>query len=54
MRRGAKITNLRHLDAKMYHTSANLTFGGGNKYLGTKSYRGRLKGEPKAFKRGQK
>ena len=35
--------------AKMYHTSAKLTFDGGKKYLGTKSSRGRQKasGAPK-------
>ena len=29
MRRGAKISNESYLAAKMYHTSAKLTFGGG-------------------------
>ena len=56
MRRGAKISNQSYLAAKMYHTSAKLTFGVGEKIFGgTKSSRGRQKasGAPKSS-RGRK
>ena len=56
MRRGAKISNQSYLAAKMYHTSAKLTFGVGEKFFGgTKSSRGRQKasGAPKSS-RGRK
>ena len=48
---GAKISNLSYLDAKMYHTSAKLTFGGGEKIFNGKKAPGgaeKLQGRQKA------
>ena len=52
MRRGAKISSLSYLAANIYHTSANLTFGGGENIWwykklqrAPKPYKGRYKPE---------